>query len=296
MKTSPDSLIQALEWACHTSNLFTPELSSCMVASALPQHFLPLDYKTSELNILADRINQKQHLRLGIYYEYLWHFLLKHQPDCRLLAHNLPVRTLASGVRQTLGEFDLIYESRGKYYHRELAVKFYLGIPSDDDSLSCSPFNHWVGPGLKDRLDRKMERMLNHQILLGDSEEGAKALLDIGVEAGQKEILVQGRLFYPVNGHCPPPAHAHPDHLSGLWMTLSEFRHRYGDINNHRFLMSGKKQWISHSPEGEWLDFDELYKQLRQLNSAQYVYCYPQHLFIVPDGWPDRAESLIEGR
>ena len=101
---------------------------------------------------LMEHLEQYSSDRLGLYYESLWHYLLQQDPDCELLAHNLPVRDGG----QTVGEFDCLFYCRRRkvHIHLELAVKFYLGVASA---------NRWIGPGRHDRLDHKLEHLQQHQ-------------------------------------------------------------------------------------------------------------------------------------
>ena len=276
-----------------TPPLFSDSASPFMVTSAVPDGFSLPDSADSLLQTLSDSINQKQRLRLGIYYETLWHCLLESHPEYTMLAHNLPVRVRKENATITLGEFDLIYQYQNQMFHRELAVKFYLGVPDSDESSVHSPHNHWVGPGLKDRLDRKMQRTLNHQINLGDISEGQQALKSLGIHSVNKEVFIQGRLFYPLHGHCPPPVYSHPDHLRGIWMTRSEFNDWYSHYNIQHFFIPVKLQWIGFIPPETWLSVDELLSELNSLQTPQLVYTTKHCLFIVPDQWPEDARRIV---
>ena len=297
--TSPQSLLLALHWIQQTSNLFTSELSPWFVDSVLPADFsLPYEHNP-ELALLTEQINQKGHLRLGIYYEYLWQFLISQHPQMKLLAHNLPVRTIEDNLKKTLGEFDLIYRYGHHIYHRELAVKFYLGVPNAFDS-EFSTLNQWVGPGLKDRLDRKMKRMLSHQIVLGDQPHGLQTLYDIGVPSANKEIVMQGRLFYPWQEDCPAPQFSHPNHLRGIWMPVSAFKDWLKSSVKPFMQLQDKTQWV-HNGKIECTS-NVTCSELSSLKSPVYLLQGDQHLFIVPDQWYEQAKafsklssSLIKG-
>ena len=299
IKTSPQSLLQALHWIMATPPLFTDSASPFMVHSSVPDGFSMPDSEHPSLRKLSDSINQKQRLRLGIYYETLWHCLLELHPECAMLAHNLPVRVRQDNATITLGEFDLIYQHQNQIFHRELAVKFYLGLPDSDKTSSSSPHNHWVGPGLKDRLDRKMQRTLNHQINLGDMSEGQQVLKDQGIHSINKEVCIQGRLFYPLKGHCAPPINSHPEHPRGIWMTLSQFNDWYQDNTIHQekhvqqFLIPEKLQWIGFIPPKTWLSANELLAELGSLQTPQLIYTTKHCLFLVPDQWPEDAHRII---
>ncbi len=217
IKISSESLYHALRWIQNSPPLFGQSAGTEFLDSALSapsDYFLPSDEDIRQLQTIVTTKNN--HL-LGIYYETLWQFILDQSENTTLTANNLQVQ----GDHGTLGEFDLIYQHQGQYIHRELALKFYLGIatgehkqnPQVQKSGQISPWNHWVGPGLKDRLDRKLQRLSQHQIRLGKTNEGEEALYRLGIRNITREILIQGILFYPIEGHCPPPEFSHPDHL-----------------------------------------------------------------------------------
>ena len=290
--TSPDALIQALKWISTTPNLFTSELSSFIADSPTPCDFILPEERDESLLALAHSLSQPSHLRLGIYYERLWHYWLHQQPHIDLIAHNLPVRAVDNTIKKTLGEFDIIYQHKERTVHRELAVKFYLGVPNPnlkDQNHRISSMNQWVGPGLKDRLDRKMQHMLSHQILLGSTKEGQQVLAERGLHAIEQEILVQGRLFYPLKGLCPAPEFSHPAHYRGLWMTLSDFKQNHPLQVQSTYHIMNKPQWISAQPQSPSISCDELLLHLENLAAPEYIYSGEQHIFIVPDDWPKQA-------
>lgn len=213
----PQDLRQSLEWIQTSPTLFSRAASVWMTDCPLPCGVPPLSLHDGMISKLAERIKQRNNPLLGIYYETLWQWLLEQHPDFELLAHNLQVgahqkKTLSAETAsvehpapspgRTLGEFDLIYRCQGSVFHRELAVKFYLGLPSALTGLErhrTSPWHHWIGPGLRDRLDRKLNRLIHHQINLSDHPESQQTLNLMGIKAlPEKEILIQGRLFYPL--------------------------------------------------------------------------------------------------
>ncbi len=260
-----------------------------MIQQTIPDDFHLPESSHPALQTLSESINAQPRIRLGLYYEALWHYLLRQHPECTLLAHNLPVRTPRDKGNATLGEFDVIYQYRNQIFHRELAVKFYLGIPDKNSSELTSHHHQWVGPGLKDRLDRKLQHTLNHQIQLSNKPEAMDVLKGIHVDSVQKEILIQGRLFYPLHGNCPPPLHSHPDHLRGLWMTLSEFKDWHPKQKLQVFCMPEKRQWIDNKPTAQWLTANELITKLEADHSPQLVYSKKGWFFVVTDKWPARA-------
>jgi hypothetical protein len=149
--------------------------------------------------------------RLGIYYERLWHYLLERDPDTELLAHNLPVRD----GKRTIGEFDCLFwcRRRNAHIHLELAVKFYLGIPGQDS---------WLGPGARDRLDIKLDHLLDQQSRLASHPAARQPLQALGIADCLGLIDIKGYLFVPACGMQAPRWHNAANALQ-RWYSLEEF-------------------------------------------------------------------------
>lgn len=166
---------------------------------------------------------------LGIYAERLLAFYLSRLPDTRLQAVNLAVRRDG----RTLGECDfLIMTASGARLHWELATKFYLCLP-EPDAARPPPLERYLGPGLTDRLDLKLARLLRHQLGLTRHPAFDSALHGSGWRPG---MLVKGRLFYPLTDTLGPsftrqslPLAACDerlagDHPRGWWATLDAWK------------------------------------------------------------------------
>ena len=281
-------LNQALQWVQSSPPLFNQIISPLCLNRALPDDCAPLEPDDHQLQRLAAFIEKKANPLLGIFYESLWQFVLNELPGCNVVAANLPVRRLNSGQVSTIGEFDLIYQHRDQTIHRELAVKFYLGVPE-----SKGQWQQWVGPGLRDRLDYKMHRLLHHQTLLSETEAGSATLAAREIRQPlKKEILIQGRLFYPLGTPCPPPRLSNSNHLTGHWLTLSQFSNHQ---QNLLYQTSHKIQWLHEQCTSPRMNHEQLLRQLEAQDRPVYVRSiHPkgqQHLFIVPDHWPARATA-----
>lgn len=151
--------------------------------------------------------------RLGHYYEELWQFALAEAPGIRLLGANLPIRT----AERTLGELDLLLEDDEGMQHVELAVKFYLG-PAQADGRAA---RDWLGPGRRDRLDRKLDHLLQHQLPLAGSSAARGLLQAYGCARPHSSPWLGGYLFYPWPTPCSAPAQSADDHLRGRWLRRS---------------------------------------------------------------------------
>jgi len=179
--------------------------------------------------------------RLGLYFERLWQFFLTADSETELLAHNLPVRSRA----QTLGEFDCLYycHRRGRPVHLELAVKYYLGYRRTITGEDQGSDGAWLGPNTVDRLDRKLERLLEHQSRLSLDPAGEALLASRGVEHPLREIALRGALFQPVRDSLAPPAGYNPALPLPHWYPLPVWRELAPA--EARFAILPRLRWLS---------------------------------------------------
>lgn len=159
--------------------------------------------------------------KLGHLYEDGLEVLLKGSIGIRHLVSHLQ---LMDGCGRTLGEFDFLVvdESRRQAIHLELAVKFYLAIQIEGKW-------QFPGPDARDNLQRKVDRMRSHQLVLSQRPE-AQALLLERFEIDKIEVrhLVYGCLFYPMTcqAHMLPEA-VNPDCRKGRWLYVSEWSQHF---------------------------------------------------------------------
>lgn len=188
---------------------------------------------------LLTALSQRGDPRLGSYFEALLAFWLSWEdnPLYRLVGRNLPVRS----KNLTLGELDFLVEERqsGELQHWEVAVKFYLGVASGGE------LKHWVGPGLKDRLDLKVQRLLEHQLALTHTPEGRGLIRHLGLVSPTPVCLLKGRLFYPPQAGTEwAPHSAAPGHPRGWWLPQAGFLTHYGDAGLH-WIRLPKEHWLT---------------------------------------------------
>lgn len=157
--------------------------------------------------------------RLGIYFEKLVLHALQQNNQYDLLQSNYQVR----GNGHTLGEYDAILLERlsNDVIHCEIAVKFYLQINSGSELAD------WVGPGLHDRLDLKYERLISHQLMLGEKAQD-NGLNDLDVMPTEhKSLLTRGRLYYAFENFITQqfvyPKEVYKGHLKGFWIAKDAF-------------------------------------------------------------------------
>lgn len=252
--------------------------------------------------------------RLGLRFEAYWQFWLTHCQDqsTDTGAHyehlfNLQIHS----QQQTLGELDVISycDKSHKLTHRELAVKFYLGIESHllpkrmqpEESPFC-----WVGPNIKDRLDLKREQVLHRQLkLLEQSQEARNSLPSHWQWSSlDRQAIVKGRLFYPLNlnGFKVPHSDLGTEHLRGRWLHFSELE----KVQNDNWLVLERQQWFAPAAfELEQIDTeppicfsallavltDHFAKtqqpiQIAAMRLTDSLWIEKERYFIVPDQWP----------
>lgn len=246
-----------------------------------------LDRLDADSSGLRDFLGDTPGGRLGLYYERLWQYLLRHDPDSELLAHNLRVQ---DGHR-TVGEFDCIYWCRRReaHVHLELAVKFYLGVPG-------SPL--WLGPGQRDRLDQKLHHLTARQSRLGEHPAARDTLRKLGVEQWLSVVDIKGYLFAPQPSTAPPEYH-NPDNPLRSWYRLSEFLQLDASPGSDwSWQKIPRRRWLSAHCVEDGHERSE--KELLELLEAQLVRggrplqlaaCGPdgreqRRCFVTPDDWP----------
>ncbi|MGH8493868.1 MAG: DUF1853 family protein [Moraxellaceae bacterium] len=195
-----------------------------------------LDHNPTPLTAM---LAQRSDPRLGSYFEALLAFWLawENNPLYRLVGRNLPVRA----KNLTLGELDFLVEERqsGELQHWEVAVKFYLGVAPGGE------LRQWVGPGLKDRLDMKVQRLLEHQLALTQRPEGRGLMQHLGLGNPQPVCLLKGRLFYPPDAGAEwAPHSAAASHLTGWWMPQADFLQHYASAGLH-WIRLPKEHWLT---------------------------------------------------
>ncbi|WP_232340887.1 DUF1853 family protein [Bisbaumannia pacifica] len=234
-------------------------------------------------------------LRLGLYHERFWQFLLTRAPGTELLAHNLAIHRQG----RTLGELDLLYRRRGDHrpIHLEVAIKFYLGLPEGPGGETHQA--RWVGPGCVDSLASKREHLVRHQLPMPERPEAREALWALLGEANgdlEQRLAMPGVLFYPWCHALPPPREATADHLRGLWLPWRDWP-ALRDTLAADTLASRlhKPHWMALPAPVQLVPLDAIQRPLAAHFARPAVMPQPlvlyrrgnwQRLFIVGDDWP----------
>ncbi|MCM2679990.1 DUF1853 family protein [Echinimonas agarilytica] len=210
--------------------------------------------------------------RLGIYFETLWLKAIDAHPDYQLICANLQV----NGEGRTLGSFDFLvrYIPDQTIEHWELASKFYLALPLASEWI-------WLGPNLNDYWQLKKQKMLSHQIQLGQRPEAKDALAAVGIGTIDKHrLVVKGRVYWPTT-------EANKLH----WMTQQQWSSSQQTNNLHPVYEQPKHCWLGLSSNAP-----------QSINLTEQVLTTPilitqngTQSFIVPNQWPEQAKQKAAG-
>lgn len=233
-----------------------------------------------------------------MYFEHLWHFFLQQDPETELIAHNLPVHHQGT----TLGEFDCIYycHRRDCHVHLELAVKYFLAAPRSGNRRTEGAWCDWLGPDNRDRLDLKLDQLLQRQILLGDNPTAKQKLRDLGVVEPAREIAFKGYLFQSrTAAPPPPPAYNHDCHLNH-WLGSDQIQSHATELGSEAFQILPKMRWLCRARCEQPRETVSA-EQLLSLVAAYFENAtYPlliaamdkngvesSRFFVTPDTWPE---------
>jgi hypothetical protein len=203
---------------------------------------------------LTTALAENKSHRLGVYFESLLLFWLKNILQVEHLQHNVPIfEQLKSAGKRTLGEFDFLFRQAGEesLQHWEATVKFYL-LKSDEAGNA-----YWVGPGGRDRLDRKLDRIFQHQLRLAELPQTQDFLQLEGSDSILPAALIKGYLFYPLQENGEMAQHAISGEGAGSTPYALSRHHQKGwwlnwqtvpfpkTASDTRWLILSKFRWLS---------------------------------------------------
>lgn len=231
---------------------------------------------------LLSYLAQRKRNTLGDYFETLVGFYFEKTEGIEILGRNIQV---IEG-KDTIGEYDFIIKEGNIFKHIEVAVKFYIAV---EDSGN---WNNFIGPMTKDRLDIKLDKLINRQTHLSETPRGRKILDEMGVGEVASEILLKGCFFYQYDRKKPIIADsACEDHLRGQWCKIGDIDNVITDGN---WTILEKPFWLSapcyESSSGFKADEfkavirEEIVKNRRPLLVAKIG--EELKVFVVPDNWP----------
>ncbi|MEM6958787.1 MAG: DUF1853 family protein [Myxococcota bacterium] len=211
--------------------------------------------------------------KVGRRFEDVHRYALERTPGVRVLAANETLRA----ERRTLGEVDVLYRHEGVVVHREVAIKYYLAARPGREASA------WVGPGRRDRLDLKLERLATHQTTLARRAKAMNAWPDHLPFPERTEVLLLGALFSPPED-IRLPEHANADIEHGRWYEATDFRARFGA---ERWAILEKPWWLSpqHARHAPVVRAAALAESLRGPRFVCRIRSPDERAFVVPDGW-----------
>ena len=281
-------VVRDLAWCISSENLLSHSL-------CVQKEFLESDKKTLEAHLedldkspkpLLDFLATKNTHRLGHYFEALVYYWLSVSERFEIITSNQPLRT-SKGI--TIGEVDVIVQNLGtnKTEHWELAVKFYLALPRENETL-------FIGPNANDYLHLKLQKLVEHQCEILKTEEGIQLLAELNIKEAKPRLFVKGALYYhPKKKYSVSPS-INPEHNKGWWIYYNEAQEFLQD--DWKFLLLHKKDWLSSVSQNDHLlsklDCLELIEtELKESPRSLYIACFKNGElqstgFVVHDNWP----------
>ncbi|SHO55890.1 DUF1853 family protein [Vibrio quintilis] len=203
--------------------------------------------------------------RLGFLYQDLCAQLFDAHPDYSIEAEELQLTENG----RTLGAIDFIIHNHktSAIEHWEVAVKFYLLLNQ-----------RWYGPNAKDRLDKKLNHMLTHQLRLSEHQLFIQRYPHWATLT--RHLLMQGRLY--IN---PFIDQSIPTECLGYSLNQSQIQgfwcyHSQADQINFPLYTLEKNQWLTGSHQ------HCLYEKKQPEYFTHCISDEGQFWFIVPDKWP----------
>lgn len=256
-------------------------LSTPMLAADLPMASI-FDRSLLSLSVTSDVLNFDQ--KLGHLYEDALAILLNCSDHLEVLASHLQ---LVNASGRTLGEFDFLVrdKARQQTIHLELAVKFYLAIQVEGKW-------QFPGPDARDNWQRKLDRMRDHQFILGQKPEAKEMLRErFGVNGVEVRQLVYGCIFHHIKCESRVlPEAVNPLCRKGRWLYVSEWSRYFGD--DERIYIIPKPLWpveISEAQVGhtQASSVDALMVAARERCTLFATETSQEPVFLVPDDWPN---------
>lgn len=149
-------------------------------------YFIALDKNAHQIEHFIGDLNgnRRKNRRLGFYAEALLSYFFQTFNSIELLLQNFQIIE----EKRTIGEIDFIIRYKNKVIHIECAVKYYLL----KDLKLKDKASQWVGPRLKDNLELKINKIIQHQLPLGKRPEIQEK---INQSIGRSYLLLKGIFF-----------------------------------------------------------------------------------------------------
>lgn len=170
--------------------------------------------------------------KLGHLYEDALASVFASSPDIEIVEQNLQIQ---ENIHSTVGELDfLIRDASGTLTHLELATKFYLAVKTEHGIA-------FPGPDARDNYDRKLQRLLSHQLTLTKRHQANLPLAYRDADIRVKQ-LVYGCLFDHISEtKLSAPKFSNPDCRRGKWLRHAELAEHFS--NDSQFYLVPKHLW-----------------------------------------------------
>lgn len=222
--------------------------------------------------------------KLGHLYEDALAALLLESSRYQLATHNFQ---LITPEKHTIGELDyLLWDKQEEVWiHLELAIKFYLV-----HHQGASTF--YPGPDARDNYQRKLARLVNHQLTLTKRPE-AKALISPYTHDADVNVqhLVLGIFFDHIHAkESPLPEAASPKVRRRKWLHCREFSEAFPNVKTTRIIP--KQLWLCEINAELFACLVEVpTSDLLELAQQRCTMCInsigePVY-FVAPDRWPN---------
>lgn len=286
----PDTILRELSWVAKTDPLWTT--GDTGLYRRLRGHF-PDALSAIAETVALDWAWHGAPARLGRRFEALFTALLDATPEVSVLTHGLPIRDNL----QTVGELDYVIAFEGQVIHLEIAIKFYAGL---SDPVARKQPSGWVGPSCQDRLDLKMDHLVNHQLPLAEHPLTRSVFREMGLPLVTQSIgLIFGHLISPWS---QPPVW--PERLSetgrSFWCTHREAEDAFRTLSRpygstHGWAYVPRSTWIA--PYQGVVTLPQAPQRLPMPEQADcYALCRKDvdpverlRVFVMPNDFPARA-------
>lgn len=199
-----------------------------------------------------DFIGLERQKYLGKRAEFFMRAYLEKHPNFDPVYHSLQVQD----EKITLGELDFLFfdKAEKEWIHLELVCKFYIFTGEN----KLNGLEHWIGPNLKDRLDKKIQKLKTHQLQICKRFETQKLLksLEIDPLKVKSKICYKAKLFLPQNALDFNFSAVNSNCIKGEYYHFENFKAL--KYNTDLFYIPEKPEWLC-LPENHknWYGYDK---------------------------------------
>ncbi|MEC7988127.1 MAG: DUF1853 family protein [Myxococcota bacterium] len=236
------SIHRDLAWLIASPSLLAPSRNLPVISSEewwsmFLDAFAWIQYEDQNPDSLARFIDTPRQYKLGLYAEDLMLYYLEQASPYTVLAHDLQIFQ----HKRSIGAFDFIIKTpKGTIEHWEMAIKYFLQYEPIPD------WSAFVGPGGRDTLRRKMDKILCRQILLGDTPEAKKQLHTLGIPHPQsKRVVSVGKLFGQWNSPWSQAHSGDSQQPTGKWIFQKDLRALLVQKSSSRWKILLHPKWLA---------------------------------------------------